>query len=516
MKAQFEINRRKLLQAATGLAGAFLVPGSIAFADGGRTVSLRIDKEVKNLDPPFRAGNVDGNVIHAIFQGLISRKKGEFDWQLDAAESIEQVSPTEIAFRLKKGQMFTDGYGELTAEDVKFSFERYLGADTNGNVSSYRDDWSTLQEVKVNDAYSGSLIFNKPTPNVWQVALVGSSGMIQSKKAVETLGAKFSQSPVGSGPYRVESFQPQRGIVLVANKEYKGHRPTFDTCRLQYISNPKTAELALQSKEINFTELSLTAANEIRSPDVVITKRPSMRFVWLGMNCLHPILNNLGVRQAIRLALDVDQMILAGYQGDAQRLNSMIPPGATGFWEDAPVYQRDVEKAQERLKSSGVSTPIKLKLTILNDPAFQNMALVAQALLAEAGIEVEIDQRESATFWSAGKGSSGKELELFILRFNAHVDPNFNMRWFVSNQIGDWNWQGFKDAKFDELQELSFSNTDEKSRIEQIIEMQKLMDASSCMVWLTNDVFAFGTTKGLQAAILPNGNDWQLDYFGEA
>lgn len=121
MKAQFEINRRKLLQAATGLAGAFLVPGSIAFADGGRTVSLRIDKEVKNLDPPFRAGNVDGNVIHAIFQGLISRKKGEFDWQLDAAESIEQVSPTEIAFRLKKGQMFTDGYGELTAEDVKFS-----------------------------------------------------------------------------------------------------------------------------------------------------------------------------------------------------------------------------------------------------------------------------------------------------------------------------------------------------------------------------------------------------------
>ncbi len=516
MADQLGISRRRLMQATAGIVGSFLVPGTAVFADDGRSVSVRIDREVKNLDPPFRTGQVDGNIIRAVFQRLISYKSSKFEWELDAAESIEQISPTEIAFRLKKAQHFTDGYGEMTAEDVKFSFERYLTPDANGNVSSYRDDWGTLKEVKIHDTYSGSLIFTKPTPSVWQVALVGGSGVITSKKAVEALGAKHSQSPVGSGPYRVESLQPQRGLVLVSNKDFKAYQPAFDVCRLQYIANPKTAELALQSKEINFTELSLSAANQIKSEDTVVTKRPSMRFVWLGMNMERAPLDNLAVRQAVKLALDVDQMILAGYQGDAGRLNSMIPPGATGHWEDAPVYQRDIEKARALLGGSGVTLPIKLKLTILNEPAFQNMALVAQALLAEVGIVVDIDQREGATFWSSGKGASGAELEMFFLRFNAHIDPNFNTRWFLREQIGDWNWQRFNDAKFEELQEASLVNTDEKARIAQIIEMQKRMEESASMVWLTNDVFAFGTTKGLQPAVMPNGNDWQLNYFTAA
>ena len=507
------ISRRAALIGALGMSTAVAM-SRIAWAQEGASFSARIDKDVENLDPPFRTGAVDGNVIRSVFQRLISFKAGEYVWELDAASSIEQVSPLEIAFTLKRGQIFSDGYGEMTAEDVKFSFERYIRPDASGNVSSYKDDWANLVEVKVHDTYSGSLMFSQPAPSVWNVALVGSSGALQSRKAVEALGARHSQAPVGSGPYKVASFVPQQGVTLVLHPEFSAYKPDFSTCNLRYISNPKTAELALQAGEIDFTEFSISAADALAGAEgITVVKRPGQRFIWFGMNMGKAPLNNLAVRQAIRAALDVDQMILAGYRGDAPRLNSMIPPGLVGYWPDAPVDRRDVSKARELLASAGVTMPLTLELTILNEPAFQNMALVAQALLSEVGINVEIDQREAGTYWSSGKEESGKELELFILRFNAHIDPNFNARWFLPDQIGGWNWQRFDSPEFADLQEKSLLDVNQETRGQTIVEMQKLMYASASMVWLTSDVLAFGHSDGIEPAIMPNGNDWQLHLF---
>ncbi len=503
--------RRAVL--AGGAAGV-LAP-RLSRAQDGAALSVRIDRDVQNLDPPFRTGQVDGNVIRAVFQRLVSYRPGEYVRELDAAERIEQASPTEIAFTLKRGQMFTDGYGEMTADDVKFSFERYLRPEADGRISSYRDDWANLLEVRVHDTYSGSLVFSKPSPAVWNVALVGGAGAIHSRKALAALGIRHAQSPVGSGAYRLTAYNPGRGVTLVANPGYAGGPPAhIPTVNLRYIANPRTAELALQSRELDFTELSISAANTLaRTRGVVVRKRPGQRFVWLGMNMERAPLDNPAVRQAIRAALDVDQMVAAGYRGDAVRLNAMIPPGLVGHWPEAPVYQRDAARARALLAASGVALPLALKVTILNEPAFQNMALVAQALLREVGINLEVDQREGGAYWSSGRGESGRLLELFFLRFNAHVDPNFNARWFVPDQIGEWNWGRWNSPNFARLQAESLVNVDAEGRGRQVVEMQRLMDASASMVWLTNEVVAFGHRAGLEPAVMPNGNDWQLNHF---
>ncbi|ODT75950.1 MAG: hypothetical protein ABS76_32525 [Pelagibacterium sp. SCN 64-44] len=506
--------RRSILAGLAGVAGAAMLPGGPAWAQGQRTLSVRISREIQNLDPPFMTGTTDSNIIRAVFQRLIAYIPNTYEYELDAAESIEQVSPLQIDFTLKKGQMFTGGYGEMTAADVKFSFERYNTPDADGKVSSYRADWAALVEVQVHDTYSGSLILSAPSPSLWEVVLAGTSGVIQSQKAVTELGAEHSRKPVGSGPYMVSDFEDHRGVTLVRNPDFTAYAPDFETCKLVYIANQKTAELALRADEIQFTELSVDSADELAGIEgVVVDKRPGQRFVWLGMNMQKAPLDNPAVRQAIRAALDVEQMVLAGYQGNAQRLNTMLPPGLLGHWADAPVYERNVEEARQLLASSGVALPLTLKLTILNEPAFQNMALVAQALLQEVGINVEVDQREAGTFWSSGKAESGEQLELFILRFNANPDPTYNARWFLPNQIGDWNWQRWDSPEFARIQEESGRNLDRESRVEQIIELQKLMDETSAMVWLTNEVFALGYRDSIEPAFLPDGNNWQFNYF---
>lgn len=514
MLTSTNFTRRSILAGIAGLSGVAMLPGGLAFAQASRTLNVRINREIQNLDPPFMTGTVDSNVLRAVFQGLVTYIPNSYEYELNAAEKIEQITPLQIDFTLKKGQMFTDGYGEVTADDVKFSFERYTKPDADGKESSYKADWAALVEVKVTDTYSGSIILSKPSPSLWEVVLAGTSGLIQSRKAVEALGAEHSRTPIGSGPYKVASFEAHRGVTLVANPDFTAYKPDFDTCNLLYIANQKTAELALRAKEIDFTELAVDSADEMAGAEgITVEKRPGQRFIWLGMNMQKAPLDNLAVRQAIRLAVDVDQMILAGYQGNAPRLNTMIPPGLLGHWADAPVYQRNVDEAKALLAQSGVTLPLTLKLTVLNEPAFQNMGLVAQALLSEVGINIEIDQREAGTFWSSGKAESGEQLELFFLRFNANPDPTYNARWFLPSQIGDWNWQRFDSAEFARIQDESGSNLDRDSRVLQIIELQKLMDESASMVWLTNDVFALGYQNSVKPAFLPDGNNWQLPLF---
>lgn len=510
------LTRRSVLSVSAATAALLLAGARPLFAQGKSNLVVRVSKSVEVLDPHYRTGQVDGNVIRSIFQKLIAFKPTSYEWELDAAESIEQASPTEIRFKLKPGQMFTDGYGEMTAEDVKFSFERYSKPDAEGKISAYKDDWASLVEVKVDDKYAGRLILSEPSPALWNVAIAGGSGCIVSRKAVEELGIKHRQQPVGSGAYKVASFEPGQRVLLAENPDYSRQHPEFPNCTAQLIANAKTAELALRSGEIDFTELPIGADPALSQlPNIKVLTLPGQRFIWLGMNVEHAPLNDIKVRQALRYGLDAGQMVEAGYEGQAARLNAMLPAGIDGNWPDAPVHQRDVAKAKSLLAEAGQSN-LSFKITILNEPAFQNMALVAQAQLQEIGIELQIDQREGADYWSAGKEESGKTLELFILRFNAHIDPNFNTRFFQAEQIGQWNWQRWANSEYDALHKASAANMDPASRTAQIREMQKIMDQSAAFIWLTNEVVSYGHSASIVPAIMPNGNDWNLHYFRRA
>src|SRR5262249_1843904 len=120
-------NRRQLLAGTAGAALATaLAPRHEAQAQAGprTSIAVRIDRDLEVLDPAARTGPWDGNVIRSVFQRLVKQKPNSAELENDAAAEVNQTSPTVVEFRLKPGQMFSDGFGEMTAEDVKFSFER--------------------------------------------------------------------------------------------------------------------------------------------------------------------------------------------------------------------------------------------------------------------------------------------------------------------------------------------------------------------------------------------------------
>ena len=512
------INRRRLLAGtAAGLAGLAAAPGTQAQSAPRNRIAVRVDRDLEVIDPGFRGGPAEGNVIRVVYQRLIRHKPNSGEMELDAAEEVTQASPTMIDFRLKPGQMFTDGFGEMTAEDVKFSFER-IGLEPAAGVrpSPYRGDWTGLERVEVTGQYTGRIVLARPSASLFNIALGDVSGCIVSKRAVEQRGVEHNIRPVGSGPYALASLERQRGGVLKANPGYAGTKPAFEEVAVRFIPDNRATELALRAGELDFAVLPPAVAEPLRNVQgLTVSEQPGLQYIWLGLNMQKAPLDDIRVRQAIRLGLDVDQMLIAGYNGKAPRLNALIPAPIEGNWPEAPVYRRNVAEARRLLAEAGARN-LRLKLLVLNQPAFQNMALVARALLQEIGITVEVDARDGGGFWSAGRGDAGRDIEMYMTVFNGKLDPNFLMQWFVSSQVGTWNWQRFASPEFDRLYEQAAAELDPAKRRALVIEAQQIMDRSAAFVWLTNNVSFLAHRAWLRPASVPGWLDWQFDAFAPA
>ena len=502
----------------TLLATAALALTTRAQAQGAKTsVAVRIDRDVEVLDPAFRSGLQDGNIIRAIFQRLYTIAPGTGELVSDAASELKQTSPTTVEFTLKPGQLFTDGFGEMTAEDVKFSFERFAVAPVGGKESPYKGDWASLKSVDVTGKYTGLITLDKPRAALMAVAIGDVSGSIVCKRAVEQRGVEHNTRPVGSGPLMVTSFEKQRGVTLKRNPQYPGTRSGFEEVAVRYVQDPKTTELGLRSNELDFALLPPQSAEPLRTVQgLAVTQQPGIANVWIGLNIEKKPFDDIRIRRAFHLALDIDQMLLAGYNGRAPRANALVMPQVLGYWKDAPVTRRDVAGARKLLAEAGMPTGFKCRMVIQNQPVYQTMALVARAQLAEVGIQLEVDAQESGAFFSAGKGEAGKSLDTVMIRFNGKMDPNFLAQWFTTSQIGIWNWQRWSDPKFDSLLDQASAELDPAKRAALIVEAQQRMEDSACLIWLTYDVTVIVARTWLKPALLPSGIDWALDRFAPA
>jgi len=514
-----DVTRRQLLRSAAALGAAApfigMAPGAVSAQDGRLVV--RMDRDLQNLDPGNRTGPAEVNVILAVCQGLVKPKIGALDYELDAAASIEQVDPKLIEFTLKEGLEFTGGYGPLTAEDVKFSFERFIKPDAGGKKVAFADDWAALDHVEVTGPLSGRIHLKQPSAALWSVALADGSGAIISRKAFEALDGKIQGTPIGSGPYMLSEASPGSQFVLKANPGYSGSAQHFAEIVLKPIPELKTAELAFLGNELDFTEISPIRMAEIgKTANTRTVSQSGIDYVWFGPNIARAPFDKLEVRQALRMAVDVDAILAGAYNGLAPRANAILAPELLGYWKDAPVHRRDVDGAMALLEKAGLGSGFRTRLTILNNARNQAIATIIQANLAEVGIELEIDARGGGSYWSLGENDASRDLELSLVEYPGKTDPGFQLQWFTTSQIGLWNWQRWGNAEFDSLHARAGADTDPAARAAMYVEMQKLMDESAAFIWITNNVYAFAMRETVTPAILPSGANLILQDFRQA
>ncbi len=473
---------------------------------GPKILTARMATDIAGIDPAFMVGLTDSLVSDCVFSGLIHQKPGSYEWENDLAESISVSDDgLTVSFTLKQGVMFHKGYGELTTEDVKFSFERI--ADP-ANKSPYSSDWLTLDHVEATDKYNGKIILKSPFAPLFTSTLPVNSGRIVCKTQVDKEGEKtMTLNPVGSGLYIFDSWTPNQKIVLKRNPAYFGTPAFFDEIDLIPITDDLAAETAIQAGELDISTISLGDTSRfLQNTDLTVDKKDALYYYWVGLDVENPKLADINVRQAIRYGIDVNQILTAVYFGQATRGNSMIPPGLIGYWADAPQYDRDVTKAKGFLSKAGLTT-MDLTYACPNDTLNKAQAEVIQQNLAEVGINVTINQMDISAYYAAGTGDNGKNLELFADVFSMYPDPAWATMWFTSDQIGVWNWMRWKSTDFDNLATQGITTLDSTKRNDIYIQMQKLMDNDCIAIWITHGAVVHAFKKNILPIFTPNGQD---------
>jgi peptide/nickel transport system substrate-binding protein len=506
-----EFDRRRFLKAAsvlgTGLATA-MAKGKVVWSAEGKTLRVQNDKDISVLDPAHRSGWWEETVMYAIFNSLCQNTAGDkWAWKLDAAESLDTSDPTAIKFTLKKGIQWTNGFGELTAEDVKYSFER-IGDPAK--KADYQLDWAPLKEVEITDKYSGIIRLNRAFPPLMASTLPSGSGMIVCKAAVEKAGGKFTTDPLAtSGPYKIGEWKPNEKLILVRNDLWKGDQPYFDTIELLPITDLKTAEIGFQSGDIDVTRVSLSSVPQIKTaadPNVELSVRPGLRYIWLGMNTDHPKLKDVKVRRAIQQAVDVNSVLQAAYFGQAEVSHGTVPPSLPGA-RSKNLYPYDPEASKKLLAEAGV-TDLKLRLDLPSDTDRITMAQVIQAQLKAVGVEIQVNPMDRGAFEEQAFESAGdawKDMQLYILEFSTSPDPSWTTAWFTCDQVGIWNWQRICDKEYDKLNEAATYETDPAKRAAAFQKLQDMMEESGAYVFLTHGSNCWVKHPDLNAAFSPDG-----------
>jgi peptide/nickel transport system substrate-binding protein len=99
------------------------------------------------------------------------------------------------------------------------------------------------------------------------------------------------------------------------------------------------------------------------------------------------------------------------------------------------------------------------------------------------------------------KNGAWKQMEMHIIPFSMQPDPSWATAWFVTRQIGEWNWEGFSDAEFDKLVDKAVGELDDKKRDAMYRRMQNLMEESGSYLFLTHGVNAVLHSRHAQALV---------------
>ncbi len=491
--------------------GAFGVAASamprMAISQDGRVLRVRSYSDLQVLDPAFWVSLPEADIITAIYPPLVAPMPGDvWSWKTVAAKSIEQIDDLTVAFELLDGITFSGGHGKMTAEDVKFSIERIADPD---NESPYAGDWSALDQVEVTGELTGLIRLKTPFVPLWTTTLPTPASCIVSKAAFEAAGGQVTTDPVAmSGHYLLTEWVPKQRTVLTRNPDWPGEPGGFEEIHIIPIEDPATAELGFEAGDLDYTWTAVSSLPRLKEDPPagsVVLEKPSLAYVWLGMNEAVAPFDNPNIRRAVQHAIDRQLVVDAAYYGAAELGNGLVAPGLPGS-RDGVTYDYDPDRARELLEQEG-ATGITVTLDILNQSERLLAAQVIQANLADVGINAEIKQNDSGTFWSLGASDSPDydTMQMYLQRFSMQPDPSWATVWFTPEQIGVWNWSRFDNARFKELHDMGLVEADETKRDAIYREMQDLMDESGSFVFFTHEVVGVVHSEDIAPGLKPNG-----------
>ncbi len=384
-----------------GLAFAGLVAAGPALAQKKSLVIGMGSADAGKLDPHLASTTPDKGLLNYVFNGLVRIKPGEASPNFiepDLAESWTQnANGSEWIFKIRAGVQCHHGFGPFTAEDAAYSLKRAATKAT----SSYSGDFSAVDKIDVVDPSTLKITLKTPVAGfLGYVANINGGNMV-CRKAAEEAGDNFGKRPIGTGPFMFAEYQPQQFVKLVANKQYFRGAPQLDDITFRYIPADSSRDLAFQSGELDMiygkqdqTWVDRTA----KLPGVKVKAMEPGELSALYLNVTAKPLDDIRVRQAIAHAIDRKAIVQFKGEGSSREAVSVVPSGYLGTDQKAPLYAYDIAKARQLLTEAGYPNGVTVKTIHTTLTGMQTLIEAVQAQLKKAGITLDIELVEHATF----------------------------------------------------------------------------------------------------------------------
>ncbi|AXQ94778.1 ABC transporter substrate-binding protein [Cereibacter azotoformans] len=501
-------SRRAFLGGAAVLAGAFCLPASLRAEEGPkRGGRLRYGVNDGSQQDSLEPGSWATVMCGAAFNGALCNNLVELlpDGSLagDLAERWEEAEgATRWTFTLRKGVTFHDRR-PFTSEDARQSLLHHMGEDSTSGALAIV---SQIKEIAVEG--EDRLIVTLTQGNADFPYLL-SDYHLSIFPAKEGGGIDW-ESGIGTGAFRLDSFEPGVAVRLVRNPRYhKPGLPHFD--EVEFIAIPdRAARLnALLTGEVDVIEdLDIRNVPLIeRNPDLVLHRTPSLRHLTFDMNCQTAPFDHPAVRQALKLSLDREDVIAKVFLGEGETGNDNPVARIMPFRAETPPEHRyDPEAARALLAEAGIEgLTVDLSVAESAFPGAVEAGVLFREHAARAGITINLVQEADDGYWD----------NVWLVKpFNA-ADwyGRVTLDWlFATSYTSDapWNNTGFRNSRFDELHAAARSETDPTTRGAHYAEMQQILHDEGGVItvafvsWLLAMSRAIG--HGETGGILPADN----------
>jgi peptide/nickel transport system substrate-binding protein len=399
-------------------------------------------KEPDTLDPHSSTIGQSQAISRFIYRGLtrFAIKDGKVttaEVEPDLAESWT-VSPdgTLWTFKLRRGVQFHKDFGELTAEDVKYSFERQI---KRAPGTRFGVNLEMIKAMEVIDPYTVQISLKAYDP-VFPIRMAGyQQGYIVSKKAVEKYGEQFKWNPIGTGPFYFDRHSPRDKIVLKAFDRFHRGRPPIDEVHWYDVPEDATKLIGLEKGTFDAIYPETVTADfeaQVRKMGAVMDRRGPGSQERFYIDMTKPPFDDIRVRRAFMHAIDRKAIKDTLYPGNLGRLaTSPVPQGYFGHVAvELPEY--NPELAKKLLAEAGHPTGFTVKNYFISKSfSFPKVMTLAQEQLRKVGIVVEMQIVEHATYHE----NIRKNLNPFVLYGGIRLpdaDPWLSL-FFHSSEIPD-------------------------------------------------------------------------------
>lgn len=467
-------------------------------------IRIASPNQVTTLDPiaSAAAGNIEA--FGQLYARLL-RKDPEGQLQPGLAESWEiSEDGLTYTFELREAQ-FSDGT-PITADDVAFSLNRVA----KDPASAYPAAYAPVEEFAALDADTVQLTLKHPSAPMLSYMEIFNAGIV-SKDDVEARGAEaFSEQPVTSGPFMVESWRPNDRLTLAANPNYwREGFPKVAGADLIEVGDANTRSTMIMAGEVDVNRgVPWAQIAEIdAAPRADVKLEPSTVVYGVMPNHAVAPFDNIKIRKAASMALNREAITKAVSLGHATVATSTLPNALRFHTDDVAPPAYDPTAARAMLEEEGA---LGTEITLMITPSAEQVATLLKAQWDAVGFKTTVELVDAGLWWSNLTSSSYQVTVSWW--YNETEDPDLAVRWAVCGVCGNNSYYtNYSNDRVNELVEAALQETDEVKRGEMYEEIQRISTEEMAQIPLYYSPFANAYASNLQGLKLTPSLQWTLE-----